>query len=70
MFKVLLLPFRLLRLFFKLAGIKGGILFALGVGVGLLIAPETGAELRARLQARLDPGAGGLPLDDPLAPTA
>jgi hypothetical protein len=53
MFKVLTLPFTLLRLFFKLTGVKGGILFGLGLLAGLLIAPQTGAELRAAIQARL-----------------
>ena len=53
MFKLLLVPFKALRLLFKLSGVKGGLLFGLGVAVGLLVAPQTGPELRARLQARL-----------------
>ncbi len=51
--KVLLLPIKAIVLFFKLSGVKGGLLFGLGVFVGLLVAPQTGPELRARLQARL-----------------
>ena len=60
MFKVLLFPFRALILFLKLSGVKGGILFALGIFVGLLIAPQTGPELRARIQAKLADRSGGL----------
>ena len=53
MLKVLLFPFRALIVFFKLSGVKGGLLFLIGIAVGLLIAPQTGPELRARLQAKL-----------------
>ena len=53
MVKVLLFPIRALQLFFKLSGVKGGLFFGLGVLIGLLIAPQTGAELRARLGARI-----------------
>ena len=68
MFKVLLFPFRAIVLFFKLSGVKGGLLFGLGVFVGLLIAPQTGPELRARLLARLsDARNGGLPADEDLS---
>ncbi|MCB0962389.1 MAG: hypothetical protein KDA98_03675 [Acidimicrobiales bacterium] len=51
--KVLLFPFRALVLFFKLSGVKGGLLFGLGVVVGLLVAPQTGPELRARIALAL-----------------
>ncbi len=53
MLKLLAMPFQAVRLFFKLSGVKGGLLFGLGVLVGLLVAPQTGPELRARLQAKL-----------------
>lgn len=53
MFKVLLYPFKAIIMFFKLSGVKGGLLFGLGIAVGLLVAPQTGPELRARLQARI-----------------
>ena len=62
MFKILLLPFQAIRLFFRLSGVKGGLLFGLGVLVGLLVAPQTGPELRARLQAKLA-GARDLPVE-------
>lgn len=59
MFKLLFLPFRLVRLLLRITGVKGGILLAIGVGVGLLIAPRKGAELRADLQARIAERTGG-----------
>ena len=65
--KVLLFPFRAVVLFFKLSGVKGGLLFGLGVAAGLLIAPQTGAELRAQIAARLAEAAGDEPgFDDPI----
>ncbi len=64
MLKVLLFPFRALILFFKLSGVKGGFLFLLGVAVGLLVAPQTGPELRARIQAKLAARSGGLPAEE------
>ena len=63
MLKLISFPFRALILFFKLAGLKGGALFLLGIVVGLLIAPQTGPELRARIQARLAERDGGLPAE-------
>lgn len=64
MFKVLLFPFRTVIVFFKLAGVRGGLLFLIGIAVGLLIAPQTGPELRARIQAKLADRAGGLPAEE------
>jgi hypothetical protein len=58
-FKLLFLPFRIVRLLLRITGVKGGILLAIGVGVGLLIAPRKGAELRADLQARIAERTGG-----------
>ena len=63
MLKILLSPVRALILFFKLAGVKGGFLFLLGVAVGLLLAPETGAELRLRLRSMAAGSDPGLPAD-------
>ena len=62
--KVLLFPVKTVVLFFKLSGVKGGLLFGLGVLIGLLVAPQTGPELRARIQARL--AGGGEPVDGDL----
>ena len=64
MLKVLMFPFRTIILFFKLSGVKGGLLFLIGIAVGLLIAPQTGPELRARLQAKLADRTGGLPAEE------
>lgn len=54
MFKLLFLPLRLAIGFLRFAGIRGTICLAIGVGIGLLIAPQRGEVLRAELQARLD----------------
>jgi hypothetical protein len=71
MIRLMLLPFRIaagLTLFGVRAGYRSGrvlgyrrlVFFAAGVGVGLLVAPMTGREARAKLQAYLEsrrPGA-------------
>lgn len=54
MFTLLFLPFKLLKWFLKLSGVRGGLLLAIGIGIGMLIAPERGAVLRARLRARIE----------------
>ncbi len=54
MFKLLFLPLRLTIGFLRFAGIRGTICLALGVGIGLLVAPQRGDVLRAQLQARLN----------------
>lgn len=54
MFTLLFLPFRILRWFLRLSGVRGGLLLAIGVGIGLLIAPERGVIMRERLRARLE----------------
>lgn len=53
MFKLLFLPVRLAFLFLRLAGIRGVLLLAVGVAIGMLLAPKRGAQLRAELQAKL-----------------
>jgi len=60
-FKILFFPVRLLVGFLKLSGVKGGLLLAIGIGIGMLIAPHRGAVMRARLRARIaDARAGGV----------
>ena len=58
MFKLLFLPVKLAFGFLKLSGVKGSLLLLLGIGIGLLIAPQRGAQLRARLRAKLDEATG------------
>ena len=61
MFKILFFPVRLVLGFLKLSGVKGGLLLAIGVGIGLLVAPHRGAVMRARLRARIaDARSGGM----------
>ncbi len=69
MFKLLLLPFKLVIGFLKLSGVKGALLLAIGVGIGLLIAPQRGSVLRARLAQKLreSNGSSGLPADEDLS---
>ncbi|QXC62625.1 hypothetical protein KSP35_07480 [Aquihabitans sp. G128] len=70
MFKLLFLPFRLAIGFLKLSGVKGSLLLLLGVGIGLLIAPQKGERLRAQLLAKLADaraGAAGVPADQDLS---
>jgi len=60
-FKILFFPVRLVLGFLKLSGVKGGLLLAIGVGIGLLVAPHRGAVMRARLRARIaDARSGGM----------
>ena len=50
-------------------GVRGSLLLLVGVGIGLLVAPQRGAQLRAQLLARMRearPGAG-LPSDADLS---
>jgi hypothetical protein len=58
MFRLVFLPVRLslkiLRLSLRLTGTSNALLLGLGVVIGLLIAPTSGAELRQRLQERMD----------------
>jgi hypothetical protein len=43
----------------RLLGLRRLVLFGLGVGAGLLLAPTTGTEARARLRELLEGGSGG-----------
>ena len=69
MFKLLLLPFKMVIGLLKLSGVKGALLLAIGVGIGLLIAPQRGAVLRARLAQKLrdSNAASGVPADEDLS---
>lgn len=54
MFRLLFFPLRLIRFGIRIAGVKNSLLLLIGVGIGLLIAPTTGQELRAKLAAQLE----------------
>ena len=68
MFTLFLLPFKILRTFLRFAGVRGALLLVVGVAIGMLIAPTSGARLRAKLQARME--AAGVPLPTEPTPTA
>jgi gas vesicle protein len=63
MFKILLFPVKATRTFVRLAGIRGALLLAVGVAIGLLIAPTSGARLRAKLAARFAESRDAVPAD-------
>jgi hypothetical protein len=67
-FSLLLLPLKAIKWFVKLSGVRGGLLLLLGVAVGMLVAPERGAVMRARLRARIDEVRAGRAADgfDPI----
>jgi hypothetical protein len=69
MYKLLFSPLRLVRFGIRLAGLRNFTLLALGVGVGLLVAPKTGAQFRQELAARLEQrrmtSGGGSPSPSP-----
>ncbi len=58
MFRLLFFPIRLslkiLRLAVRFTGFSNVVLLGIGVGIGLLVAPTSGAELRRRLQERME----------------
>ena len=54
MFKLIALPFKTLRGAVRIAGVRNSLLLLAGVGIGLLIAPSTGATTRARLRHRIE----------------
>lgn len=69
MSKLLFLPFKLALGVLKLSGVKGSLLLLIGVGIGLLIAPQRGAKLRAELLERVGQAraGAGLPADADLS---
>lgn len=58
---MILMPFKMARTFVRLAGIRGVLLLAVGVAIGLLIAPTSGARLRSKLKAKLQAASGSGP---------
>ena len=51
-------PLRIVLFFARIFGYSRIFFFLVGVGAGLLLAPTTGAELRAKLRERMDAAAG------------
>ena len=48
------LPLRIVRSVIRFVGLKNTLFTLVGVGIGLLVAPTPGRELRARLAAQLE----------------
>lgn len=59
--RLLFSPVKIVLLIARVMGYNRFIVFLLGVGVGLLVAPTTGAELRARLKAQVEARMQGAP---------
>jgi hypothetical protein len=51
-------PLRIVLFFARIFGYSRMFFFAVGVVVGLFLAPTTGAELRAKLRERIDAASG------------
>ncbi|QYG92635.1 hypothetical protein HC251_09430 [Iamia sp. SCSIO 61187] len=67
--RLLFSPVKIVLLIARVMGYNRFVVFLLGVGVGLLVAPTTGAEMRARLQAQLEARMQGGAATAPSAPT-
>ena len=52
-------PLRIALFFARVFGYSRFGLFLVGVAVGLLVAPTTGAELRAKIRERIETASGG-----------
>lgn len=52
--RLLFSPVKIVLLIARVMGYNRFIVFLLGIGVGLLVAPTTGAEMRARLKAQVE----------------
>jgi hypothetical protein len=63
--RLLFSPVKIVLLVARIMGYNRFFVFALGVAVGLLVAPTTGAELRERLRAQIEARTGGV---EPLTP--
>ena len=59
--RLLFSPVKVVLLIARVMGYNRFVVFLLGVGVGLLVAPTTGAEMRARLKAQVEARTQGAP---------
>ena len=66
--RLLFSPVKIVLLIARVMGYNRFIVFLLGVGVGLLVAPTTGAEMRARLKAQVEARMQGGPVGAPTGP--
>lgn len=61
-------PLKIVLLIARVMGYNRFIVFLLGVGVGLLVAPTTGVEMRARLKAEIEARTQGSAVVVPTGP--
>ncbi len=66
--RLLFSPVKIVLLLARVMGYNRFIVFLIGVFVGLLIAPTTGAELRARLKAEIEARTQGGGAGAPVGP--
>jgi hypothetical protein len=66
--RLLFSPVKIVLLVARMMGYNRFIVFLLGVGVGLLVAPTTGAEMRARLRAEIEARTQGGGVGAPTGP--
>jgi len=68
LFRLIFSPVKIVLFLARIMGYNRFLVFLLGVGVGLLVAPVTGAEMRARLRAEIEARTGaGAPPAPPVA---
>jgi hypothetical protein len=58
LFRLLTAPIRITLLTARVMGYNRFVVFVLGIAVGLLVAPTTGAELRDKIRAQIDARTG------------
>lgn len=54
LFRLLFSPLKIILIIARIMGYNRFVIFLLGIAVGLLVAPTTGAELRARIRAEVE----------------
>ena len=59
LFRLFFSPLRIALFFARVLGYSRFGLFVIGIGIGLLVAPTTGAELRAKIRERIEASARG-----------
>ena len=69
LFRLLFSPVKIVLIIARAMGYNRFVIFLLGMAVGLLVAPTTGAELRARIRAEVEARRAVPPGAPPVATT-